>query len=413
MLRRLVVILVACTLIAAGAAMPALAREKITVWAWGEAAIAIQEQIKPDFEKLYPDIEVELVQMGPWDLMDKLLISIASGVGAPDVSEVLRRAFSPYAESGGLVDLTELASKYKNDVLPAAWAQSVFDGKLYGAPGDTNPGWVMYNKEIFDQYGLDPEAIVTWQDFLEVGQKLKEQGVYMTQLSIPAGSWGANHYTLFLNSRGGNLFTPEGQVIRNNELALDTLRFYNELKEVALALPQNDPAIWTAWKEGRLATMAHNAGQAAVLKQLAPELSGKIRVMPWPLWAPNAPATTGQWGGANWVIPEASTKKEAAWKFIEYMTFTKEGAAAMWSAGQLMPSYIPALETPAFYEPDPFFGGQVPFDAIRAREIPPLYQYEWIRAEEIIGNAIDAMFLQGVSPEQAWNMIESNLARLR
>ena len=241
MFRKLLVIMVACSILAVGVLTPAAAKETITVWAWGEAAIAIEQKIKPDFERLYPDIEVNLVQMGPWDLMDKLLISIASGVGAPDVSEVVRRAFSPYAESGGLMDLTELTTKYQDDVLPAAWAQSVFDGKMYGAPGDSNPGWIMYNKEIFDKYGIDPESIVTWQDFLDVGYKLKEHGIYMTQLSIPAGSWGANHFALFLNSRGGNFFTADGRVIRNNELAADTLRFYNELKEVSLALPQNDP----------------------------------------------------------------------------------------------------------------------------------------------------------------------------
>ncbi|HEY8200422.1 MAG TPA: hypothetical protein VII47_03630, partial [Actinomycetota bacterium] len=74
----------------------AQAKEKISIWAWGEASIGIRESVEKAFEGKYPGIDIELTDMGPWDLMDKLYASLASGAGAPDVSEVVRRMFSKY-----------------------------------------------------------------------------------------------------------------------------------------------------------------------------------------------------------------------------------------------------------------------------------------------------------------------------
>src|SRR4030095_13501109 len=105
-----------------GGARPAAAqaRERISIWAWGEASIGIRDSVEKAFESKYPGVDIELTDMGPWDLMDKLYASLASGSGAPDVSEVVRRMFSKYGERGGMVDLTERIAPYKNDALPPA-----------------------------------------------------------------------------------------------------------------------------------------------------------------------------------------------------------------------------------------------------------------------------------------------------
>jgi multiple sugar transport system substrate-binding protein len=386
----------------------AAAKTKITVWAWGEAAMAV-EAAKDDFEAKNPDMEIDLVEMGPWDIMDKLLVSMASGKGAPDVSEVVRRLFSTYAVSGGLVDLTDKAMPYKQDMMETAWSQVEFDARVWGAPADVNPGWVVYNKEIFDEYGIAVSSIETWSDMIEVGKVLKNHGIDLLQLHVPAGTWGTNHFTMFLNSRGGNIFDKDGKVTRNNQLAKETLEFYYNLSEYAMLVPQGDPSIWSAFKDGKVATYVHNAGMAAVLKQSAPELAGKMRVMPWPKWSADAPSTTGQWGGAVWVIPKQSPKQEAAWRFIEYMSFSKAGAEYMWTDGLLMSSYKPGLESDVFRQPDPYFGDQITWEALEARSVPTLYQFDWAKTEKIMGDVIDAMFNGHIVPDEAWDEIERTL----
>ena len=217
--------------------------------------------------------------MGPWDLMDKLYASLASGSGAPDVSEVVRRMFSKYGERGGMVDLTERIARYKNDVLPTAWMQAEYNGKIWGGMPDVLPGWVVYNREVFDRFGLKPAQLATWDDFIAAGKEMKKADVKILHASVPAGTWGTNHWTMFLNSRRGNIFTPEGKVIRNNDLAKQMFRWYFDIQDVAFQTPVNDPSTWVALKQGKLATYTMNVPSAIVLKKQAPELSGKMGLM--------------------------------------------------------------------------------------------------------------------------------------
>ena len=395
----------------AGGVRPAAAqaKERISIWAWGEASIGIRESVEKAFEAKYPSIDIELTDMGPWDLMDKLYASLASGSGAPDVSEVVRRMFSKYGERGGMVDLTERIAPYKNDVLPTAWMQAEYGGKIWGGMPDVLPGWVVYNREVFERFGVKPGQLVTWDDVIAAGREMKKAGVAILHASVPAGTWGTNHWTMFLNSRRGNIFTPEGKVIRNNELAKQMFRWYFDLQEVAFQTPVNDPSTWVALKQGKLATYTMNVPSAIVLKKQAPELSGKMGLMPWPLWGKSAPKDTGQWGGTLWVIPKQSKHPEAAWKFVEFLCFTVDGAAALWKGGMFPPAYTPALKSPVFNEPDPYFGGARPFEVISDRSIPNFYFYDWQRTEKIIGDEIDTMLKARKTPEKAWEDAEARL----
>jgi len=382
-------------------------KERITVWAWGEAALGVQATIKLFEERT--GIEVNLVKMGPWDVMDKFLISLRAGKGAPDVCRISSRVFDSYAATGKLVDLTDVISPHRNDLLETALKATTFKNRNWAAPGDINPGWVLYNWEIFARYGIDPNKIVTWAEMIAAGRKLSGYNIKLLHLSVPSHSLGVNHFVLFLNSRAGNIYDANGQVIRNNKLAKDTLRWYYDLKDVAFLAPNEDPSAFAALKEGKVATFVNNASTASVVKKLAPELAGKVSLMPWPKWSPDAKPTTGQWGGGVWTIPKQSTHKEAAIKFINFLTATEAGALAYYTESLLLPAYKPVYKAKAFRQPDPYFSGQVTYEALEAREVPALYQVDWSETEMVLQNAIDPMFQGSISPEVAWDQIERQL----
>ena len=121
-------------------------KTSVTVWVWGEASWAIKEEIKPTFESKYPNITINRVEMGPWDLLDKLLTSMVTGRGLPDVSEMVRRVFPPYALSGLIMDLTEKAAKYKDDFTPGSMAEVTFNGRIYAMPTETSYSTYIYQR---------------------------------------------------------------------------------------------------------------------------------------------------------------------------------------------------------------------------------------------------------------------------
>ena len=72
---------------------------KITYWAWAEH-IDVAKELEDKFEDQNPNIDIEPVKMGPWDLHDKVLISLMSGSGAPDVALIIESRVKPYIDSG-------------------------------------------------------------------------------------------------------------------------------------------------------------------------------------------------------------------------------------------------------------------------------------------------------------------------
>src|SRR3990172_4784493 len=155
----------------------AYAKDKLTVWTYDQNTLVVNA-LKPEFEKKYPNVEIEVVKMGPWDLMDKLLVSLASGSGLPDVSVVIRRAFTKYAASEKLVDLTDLAKLYEKDFDSTIWGEGTYQNRVYGIPDGSYIGFVWYRDDLLRQHGIDPAKIVTWDDFLRVGQQLKKDGIH-------------------------------------------------------------------------------------------------------------------------------------------------------------------------------------------------------------------------------------------
>ena len=55
------------------------------------------------------------------------------------------------------------------------------DGKIYGIPYATNADGVIYNKDIFNELGL--QIPKTWDEFVDVSNKIKDSGklpLYLT-----------------------------------------------------------------------------------------------------------------------------------------------------------------------------------------------------------------------------------------
>lgn len=79
-----------------------------------------------------------------------------------------------------LADLTDMAADadYESHAMPVIYdkALSWGDGKLYTIPYQIYTTGVWYNKAIFKEAGLEDAAPATWDEFLDVCQKVKDAG---------------------------------------------------------------------------------------------------------------------------------------------------------------------------------------------------------------------------------------------
>lgn len=72
-------------------------------------------------------------------------------------------------------NLSELYNGDDNSIYGWRKSECKFDDGYYGYPLDTNPIIVYYNKDIFNKYGIDPQDIVTWNDYLNKGKEILEK----------------------------------------------------------------------------------------------------------------------------------------------------------------------------------------------------------------------------------------------
>lgn len=400
--------------VAAQIARPALAqaRTKITYWAWTEH-VAAANAVKGAFEAQNPGIEVEVSNLNPFDLQDKFLVALAAGVGGPDVALILQRRFDAYIPTGGLLDTTAAMAPLKDKYPASVWSTLGNGGKTFAVPYDQNPSVFFYRADIFEQNGIKV-PLDTWDDFVAAGKVLAAKGIFITHVSAPSGVPGVANLVEYLQSRDAQIFTADGKVVRNNALARDTLQFYFDLvrkDKVAFESRNNAPEFFQAIKESRIAGYAVPAWAVFRLAKEAPEHAGKWRVMPWPRWGRDAPATTGAWGGNVLAIPRTSRNREAALKWAMFIGANELTQVKIWQEGHLLPAFTPALQSPELLKGEEYLGGQSIYEAgLKGRTLNGFNYFDWAKAEVIIGNELDGMFGAKRSPAEAWAEIERQLA---
>ena len=197
-----------------------------------------------EFEKTHPNIKISMESVADEPYKDKIRVLMASGE-VPDVYFSWAGEFSwKFARAGQGYDLTDalMNSDWKDKIILSAVEPYKLDGKIYGVPMRINAKFMVYNKAIFEQYGLSVPT--TWEEFLAVCETLKQNSI----IPIAFGDefpWAASHYMGDFNAKlvapavlkadylltadADKLFTDPGYVEglrRFQELA--TKGYYNE-----------------------------------------------------------------------------------------------------------------------------------------------------------------------------------------
>lgn len=358
---------------------------EITVWSWD----ATVEAAIPAFEAANPDIKVKFENVGSASDQYKAIDNaLQAGTGFPDVAQFEYFSVPYFAVANKLADLSALgAADYSSDYVEAAWNGVHFNNTLYALPLDYGPVVMFYNQATFEQAGIT-EAPATWEEYYEAAKKIRALGdnYYISNASgdiflILSMIWQA----------GGQPFVNDGDKVSINFSDANTqkaLSFWQKMVEEDLIT--NDITNWSddwnrALNDGTLATQVIGGWMTANLPPRAPDAAGDFRVAAMPQW--NAGENySAENGGSTLAIMEASEKKEAAFKFVEYITHG-DGVQARVDANATVPN-LSVLEKEDFLNiADDYYGGQqfnqvIADAAANVRtgwQFPPFF--EWMRSE--------------------------------
>jgi sn-glycerol 3-phosphate transport system substrate-binding protein len=193
-----------------------------------------------DFNASQSEVKVTNVNQGGYpQLQQKLLASMAAG--NPPVMTMVDYIYVPYyAQQGVFASINELASEADmKDFVPQLLADLTYQGKVYALPLNRSTQGLYYNKDLFKEVGLNPEAgPKDWTEFREFSKKLtnpdkKQFGAYAT---VPRWYWGP-----FVWENGGELSDDDCNVKFQEQPGIETAQYLQDLvwKDKTNIVPAN------------------------------------------------------------------------------------------------------------------------------------------------------------------------------
>jgi multiple sugar transport system substrate-binding protein len=295
-------------------------------------------QIVDDFNAATPTVKVT-VQTQPGAEYTQRLEAAAAANQLPHVIAAGYDALPLLNENGIVVPIDEFAQTggYDASMFPEAiWNAGQWKDQRVGVPIDTHPMILYYNKKLFTDAGLDPEAPPTDKASFEAAIKAISEKTDADGLQMVASGPGANFLvgilwaTLFYQGGGEWTNADFSEATFNSEAGVQASTYLKQLvDEFGVPKVESDAEL-NAFTQGKNAMMFNGIWQLSAAQDA---LGDDLGVAPVPNFFGD-----GTWGGShNLAVTAAAADgdlKQAAYYFIDW--FSKN--SLNWGAAGQVPA---------------------------------------------------------------------------
>ena len=314
-------------------------------------------------------VRVELIATR---LLDVRLLSLflSGSRDVPDVVELeissMAKYLRPPVGEVGLLPLNDFLARsgWADKLVRARLTPYSKEGVIFGVPHDVHPVSITYRHDLFTEAGIDLPAMRTWPEFraacLRFQAYWRSRGVaYRHALELAESS--PDQLIPLLLQRHLNPIDRHGQVQMTRDEFIETVAFYAECVAGPTRISSQSSAaaggLARDVAEGNICAFLTPDWKVDRIKQYAPGMAGRMRMMPLPVFAPGD-ARTSTWGGTMMGIPRNCGDPEASWRLIEHLYFSREGIEARRHYSTILPPVTTLWNDPFYQRPDPYFGGQ-------------------------------------------------------
>ncbi|MGH2948774.1 MAG: ABC transporter substrate-binding protein [Solirubrobacteraceae bacterium] len=318
---------------------------------------------------------------------------------APDcdvfVADVIWTA--EFASQKWLYDLTPYIEGRQDEFIPSTLETTRFDNKFWGAPKDTNAGFLYYRT---DQVDTLPE---TWQAVYE-DAATKDGIAYQ----------GASYEGLTVNflelafAAGGTALSEDGtEVTINSPENLEALQLMVDGLETGAAPRANvtymEEESQRAFVSGRVTYLRNWPYVFAIGNAEGSEIRGDFEVAPFPSWEGGQAA--GVLGGANLVISAFSENPGGALALVDFIT-NEESMNRAASEYALPPALSAPYDNPEVQEALPFAAElKQAVEQAKPRPVSPVYTQISQAIYENVNTALSGQ----ATPEEALQNAERDM----
>jgi multiple sugar transport system substrate-binding protein len=378
------------------------------------------------YEQLHPNVQIIYTKKNIDTYPTDLLNALASGSG-PDIFSINNNWLPQYLDKVTPQPTSTVYSfkAYKETFVNVAVNDFTLNQQIYGIPLYVDSLGLFYNKSILGTAGIS-QPPQTWLDLESDVRKIvtsfpndpnnvgyfNPSGVAMgTNVNV---NRGVDILYLLMLQSGAIPYSPDGTqpmfaqtVTRNgntNNPGLDALNFYT-----SFANPNNANYNWNsqsdysidAFVNGKAAFLFSYPFTIATIREENPNLDFDVAPVPQPSLSQPAINFADYWGE---VVNKQSKYSSAAWDFLNFMT-SKTSLTSYYKLDKQPSSRNDII---AEQEQDPDIG----IFANANLTAESFYKPDQVQMDDIFGQMIDNVILNGMSTQDALTQAEQQAATL-
>lgn len=302
-----------------------------------------QNNLIPEFNKLYPNVHVTFDGVPYTELLAKMMLDATNPEPEYDVLLTDDPWVPQLAEIGALLDLkgekiAALTDKDYDwaDFNAAPLAAGEWKGVQYAVPVRSNMLLMFYNRALYKKAGVpEPTPDLTWDQFFDHAGKLVQD----TNGDGKPDAWAIDTYFVrepltptiwqsILNANGGQLLDDNGAPAFANDVGAKSLEIHKKMLDFAPpgALGHGFSESLQAFRQGMVANMITWGSvykSTAVDKASTTLTTEDVGVQVLPKGSVSAGTHRGIWTAG---ISSKSKHVEASWAFLQWLT-SKKGEA--------------------------------------------------------------------------------------
>lgn len=368
--------------------------------------LEVLDEMIAAFEAENQDVTVE-VETAPFDEYFSVLQTQVAGGDAPDAFELNFENFVAFAENGTLADLGSFMAD-DTDLDTDAYYQPALnafaiDGTQYGLPESYSTVMLFYNKELFDQAGIDyPTDNWTWDDERAAAEALAALGDDTWGFFAGIQFWEF-YKTAFQN---GCTFFTNGEVTLNESGCVEALEYMLSYVE-----------------DGLQPTAAEMGG--------VPDgdmfLNGQIGLLTTGIWMFGAFAEAPfDWdvvvepgnvqGGSHFfangvAVSVSSDKQDAAYRWIRFFTSSPDAAKLRVDAAWELPTLTDTSLYESYLSQTPPDNRQAVLDSLENVVVPPAIERQ-AEMQDIINGLLERAVAGELTAQEALDQAAEQVAAL-
>jgi len=302
---------------------------KITWWDYYNVDDANGKATDANHQKYmseHPNVTIERTPIPFADLKQKLLQGAAAGE-LPDIAVIDNPDHQAFAALGVLEDLTDRVTAWgqADSYFEGPWSSTVFQGKNYGIPDNSNCLVLWYNTDVATAANVKPPT--NWEELKTAAAALTTGNQFGLAVSGVKSEEGTFQWLPFLWETGEDIPTIDSDGgHRALQLWVDLVNG-GQMSKGILNWTQGD--VKDQFVAGQAAMMINGPWQIPVMKQDAPNLKWDVVTLPVDKQGASI------LGGENYSIIKGGKNVDTCWDYLTWTQKPENLLPYLTSAGKL------------------------------------------------------------------------------